>query len=135
MILKYPYESKKALNFGDVPTIKLQLLVESSIFNLVRLNFLFDTGADVTSLPASAAKQLGINLTNCPTETMTGYEGGKVKVYISQINIKFDKKLIAIPCVFNPTEYVPVILGRAGILSRFNIYLDGKKKEVTFEEI
>lgn len=135
MPLKFPYENKPALNFGKIPTIKFPLDVESQVMGICTFTFLFDTGADITSLPISAAKQIGLDLSNCPKEKMSGYEGGKTSVYISKIRIKFDKKFFAIPCVFNPIEEVPILLGRAGILNRFNILLNGKSKEITFEEI
>ncbi len=135
MQLRFPYEARPTLHYGNIPTIKFSLPVESKVVGFVKLTFLFDTGADVTSLPASLAEHLGINLKNCPIEKMTGYEGYGVTVYRSQIRIKFNKKVLVIPCVFHPNENVPIILGRAGILSRFNIHLNGKKKEIDFEEV
>lgn len=66
---------------------------------------------------------------------MTGYEGTSVLVYKSQIKIRFNKETFIIPCVFNSNEEVPILLGRAGIIDRFNIVLDAKNKEITFEEI
>lgn len=134
MKLKYPYASKSTLSFGIIPTIKILLAVESPRGPLPFL-FLFDTGADVTSLPASTAEKLGIDLDKCPKEPMSGYEGSTILVYRSQINIVFNKKVLVVPCVFNPNEDVPILLGRAGILDRFNIVLDGKRKQIFFEEI
>ena len=58
-----------------------------------------------------------------------------ILVYRSQISIAFNKKAFVIPCVFNPNEEVPILLGRAGVLNRFDIILDGKRKQVTLEEI
>lgn len=134
MKLKFPYETKPTLNFGNIPTIKLKFLVETPE-GFIPLLFLFDTGADVTSLPISSAEKLGINLDKCPKEPMSGYEGGKVQVYLSKIRIKLDKQIFAIPCVFNPNESVPILLGRTGILSRFNVLLDAKNRSVIFEEL
>ena len=133
MKLKFPYVSKPTLNFGNIQTTKLKLQVESPK-GFVPLLFLFDTGADVTSLPVSSAKKLGINLDKCPKEPMGGYEGSSITVYLSKIRLKFNRKIFAIPVVFNPNENVPILLGRAGILTKFNILLDGKNKEITFEE-
>lgn len=134
MKLEFPYASKPTLNFGNIPTIKVKIQVESPE-GFVPLLFLFDTGADTTSLPVSSAKKLGINLNACPKEPMSGYEGGKVQVYLSKIRMRFDRKVITIPCVFNPNESVPILLGRAGIISRFNIFMDGRNRLITFEEI
>lgn len=131
---RFPYRASSSFGFGIIPTIFLWLDVESP-FELIPFSFLFDTGADVTSFPASAAEKLGIDLDKCSQEPMTGYEGTTILVYKSQIKINFNKKGFIVPCVFNPNEEVPILLGRAGILNRFNIFLDGKRKEIIFEEI
>lgn len=134
MKLKFPYGVSSSPNFGIIPTIFLWLNIEVSS-NLIPLSFLFDTGADITSFPASVAEKLGIDLDNCPKEPMSGYEGTTVLVYRSQIKIRFNKKTFEVPCVFHPNEEVPILLGRAGIIDKFNIILDGKNKEIIFEEI
>lgn len=131
---KFPYGISSSSVFGVIPTIFIWLNVESPS-ELIPFSFLFDTGADVTSFPASAAEKLGIDLDKCPEEPMSGYEGTTISVYRSQVKIVFNNKSLSIPCVFNPNEEVPILLGRAGILNRFNILLDGKRKEVVFEEI
>ena len=134
MKLIYPYENKPSGSFGNILTVSLWLNVYSprGIFPFL---FLFDTGADVSSLPNSAAEKLGIDLDKCPEEPMSGYEGSTILVYRSQISVVFNKKTFSVPCVFNPNEDVPILLGRVGILDRFNIFLDGKRKQITFEEI
>ncbi len=134
MKLTYPYESRPSESFGTILTVGLWIDVDSPRGHLPFL-FLFDTGADVTSLPNSASKKLGIDLDKCPQLTMGGYEGTTIPVYKSQIRIRFNRKLFTIPCVFHPNEEVPILLGRAGILDRFNIVLDGKRKQIIFEEI
>jgi len=134
MKLRYPYEIKSSSTFGNIPTITFWLNVESPTGSMPFF-FLFDTGADVTSFPISAAEKLGIDLDKCPEEPMSGYEGTTISVYRSQVKIIFNNKSFSVPCVFNPNEEVPILLGRAGILNRFNILLDGRKKEIVFEKI
>lgn len=131
---KFPYGISSSSGFGIIPTILLWLNVESPTES-IPFSFLFDTGADVTSFPISAAEKLGIDLDKCPEEPMTGYEGTTILVYRSKVKINFNKRNFLVPCVFNPNEEVPIILGRAGIIDRFNILLDGKNKEIIFEEI
>ena len=65
---------------------------------------------------------------------MSGFEGSTISVYKSKVKIRFNEKSISVPCVFHPDDDVPILLGRAGILDRFNIFMDGKKKEIAFEE-
>jgi len=133
MKLEYPYGIEVSSDFGKIPLIKIPLPVCSPL-GFINFTFLFDTGADVASLPAYAAEKLGIDLDQCAQIPMSGYEGTTIFVYKSQIKIRFNK-LFAIPCVFNPNEDVPILLGRVGILNRFNIILDGKRKQIVFEEI
>lgn len=136
MKLHFPYRESNSSSFGRYFTIKFWLSVEtSSKENFIPLLFLFDTGADVTSLPISVAKKLGVDLSKCPQESMTGYEGTSVFVYRSKIKIKLDRKVVTVPCVFTPIEHVPILLGRAGILDKFIMTLDGEKKEILFEEV
>lgn len=134
MKLKFPYGIKSSPGFGEILTVSVWLSLKSPT-GIKPFLFLLDTGADLTSFPASAAEKLGIDLDKCPQEAMSGYEGTTVLVYRSQVKIYFDKKSFSIPCVFNPNEEVSILLGRAGILDRFTIHLDAKKKEVRFEEI
>lgn len=134
MKLRFPYVVSTSLSLGNILTATFWLNVESPK-GLVPFLFLFDTGADVTSFPASVAEKLGIDLDKCPEEPMSGYEGTTISVYRSAVRIVFNGKSFSVPCVFNYNEEVPILLGRAGILNRFNILLDGKRKEVIFEEI
>ena len=134
MKFKYPYEISSSLEFGNIPNISFWLNVDTSS-GLVPFFFLFDTGADVSSLPVSAAQKLAIDLDQCPQIPMSGYEGTTISVYKSKIKINFNKKPLTIPCVFHPNDNVPILMGRAGILDRFNILMDGKSKEITLEEI
>lgn len=135
MKLKFPYGSSYYIpGFGHLLSINVLLLVET-IEGFAPFSFVFDTGADITSFPTSAAKKLGIDLDKCPKESMTGYAGTTVFVYRSNIKIRFNKKIFGIPCVLNPNEDVPILLGRAGIVDKFNVLLDGKNKQIIFEEL
>lgn len=133
MRLIFPYENRLS-EFGTIPTITFWLDVVSPTGPKSFL-FLFDTGADITSMSASSAKKLGIDLNKCPREEMTGFEGTTVTVYRSKINILFGRKTFSVPCVFHPNEEVPLLLGRAGILNKFTITMNAKKKVATFQEI
>ena len=79
---KFPYGISSSSGFGIIPTIFLWLNVQSPS-ELIPFSFLFDTGADVTSFPASSAKKLGVDLDKCPQEPMSGYEGTTILVYKS----------------------------------------------------
>ena len=120
--------------FGRIPTVKLLLNIFAPD-GPIPFVFLFDTGADVTSFPANAADRLGISLPACRKVKMTGYEGTTVWVWQATIKILFGKQSLTIPCVFHPQETVPLLLGRAGILSRFTITLDAQRRHAVFRRI
>ena len=130
--MRFPYNNIKSSDLGDLLTPTFWLPVQAQA-KVVPFFFLFDTGADLTSLPVSAALSLGVDLEKCPKEEMEGYEGKPVIVYRSEIKIYMDNRRFKIPCVFTPIEHVPILLGRAGILDKFTITLDAKKKEVIFK--
>lgn len=132
--MSFPYQKIKTDHLGELLTPSFWLPVQTRT-KIASFIFLLDTGADVTSLPVSAAKSLGIDLATCPTEPIEGYDGKSVLVYRSSIKIFLNNKRFTIPCVFTPIETVPILLGRAGILDKFTLTLDGKKKEVRFKTI
>ena len=134
MKLKFPYQVRTSPIFGQVPTIKLRLPLKT-IEGIEVFTFLFDTGADVTSMPISAAEKLGIDIKKCKKILMSGFEGSTITVHLSKISLVLDGKSFTIPCVFNPNINVALLLGRAGILNKFTITMDAKKKVAIFQEI
>lgn len=134
MKLRFPYQTKFSPDFGLIPSVEIRLRIKS-VSAIETFDFTFDTGAEITSMPVSAGIKLGINIKKCPQVKMSGFEGTIISVYKSKINVLFNKKSFIIPCVFHPNEKVPLLLGCAGILDKFTITLDAKKKIATFEEI
>jgi hypothetical protein len=134
MKLTFPYHVRKSTLYGDTLTIKLLLKVATPK-GPIPFVFLFDTGADITSLPISAIDQLGIDINKCKKVKMSGFEGSSIEMYISTIDIQFKNKSFKVPCVFNPNNSVPILLGRTGIIDKFTITLDAKKKAAEFKEI
>lgn len=134
MKLKFPYQVRTSPIFGPVPTIKLKLPLKT-VEGLETFAFLFDTGADITSLPISVIDKLGVDINKCKKIKMSGFEGSTIIVYLSRITIVLANKAFSIPCVFNPNINVAILLGRARILDKFTITLDAKKKVATFQEI
>lgn len=63
MKLKFPYGIKYAPGSGEIITVSTWFLLESPT-GIKPFLFLFDTGADLTSFPASVAEKLGIDLDN-----------------------------------------------------------------------
>ena len=134
MKLHFPYKVKPSPEFYHIYNIEVRLQIRGKKTTDI-FDFTFDTGAEVTSIPVSAAIKLGINLKKCPRIKMSGFEGTIVTVYRSNINVVFNKKVLTIPCVFHPNEEVPLLLGGVGILDKFTITLDARKRVATFEEI
>lgn len=130
----FPYQTKVSPGFGLLNTIEVRLHVKGKS-NIETFDFTFDTGAEITSMPVSAGIKLGINIEKCPKIKMSGFEGTTITVYKSKINLIFNKKSFILPCVFHPNERIPFLLGCAGILDKFTINLDAKKRMATFEEI
>ena len=91
MTLKFPFGVSQIPGLGQTSTVYTLFEVQAAN-GVLPFFFLFDTGADLTSLPVSSAIKLGIDLDKCPEGTMTSYDGTVMKVYKSSINILINKK-------------------------------------------
>lgn len=95
-------------------------------------DFLVDTGADCTIMPASVAPDIGIELSTLPKIRFSGIEGGSVSASIAKITVMITTKPIDITCAFSSNERCPFILGRKDLFSRYDIVFDNRRKVVSF---
>lgn len=80
MPVEFPLGTK-VISLGVVsnPVIPLPVLTRSGY---VPFDFLIDTGADCSMIPASIAEtELGVKLSRCPQDLFFGIEGSGVRVY------------------------------------------------------
>lgn len=98
-----------------------------------RQKFLFDTGADFTSLPKFLSGVVGVDLTKCRQEIMYTANNESMVTFRGKIIINLNGKDMELPCVFTEKDDTPFLLGRAGIIDNFEIWLSAKKKKIVLE--
>ena len=133
MRVDFPLNQKRTrLGLIPEPVIPISVLTK---YGYQKFDFLVDTGADCTIMPASVAYDLDINISELPKIHFCGIEGGRVAAYITKITVKITNTPIEITCALSTNKQSPFILGRKDIFSKFNIAFDNKKKLIKFTRL
>ena len=99
-------------------------------------DFLIDTGADCSMIPASIAEsELGVELSRCPHDFFFGIEGSGIKVYRGWLPLKIGPHPLRVRCVFSTQTHCPLILGRMDLFRHFSIMFDNRRHVIRFTRI
>ena len=134
MPVDFPLGSK-VIAWGRVahPIIPLPVLTR---MGYVSFDFLVDTGADCSMIPATiATTDLGVTLAQCPQETFVGIEGRGVRVFRGWLSLKIGPSPVRVRCVFSPREHTPLILGRLDVFRQFSITFDNHRHRIRFTRL
>ncbi len=128
-ILTIPYQNTTYESFGLIytPTVTLPVKTADSFKNY---NFLVDTGAVVSALPAKESSVLGINLAFLPRIAVEGYGGQTSFTYQGSITVKIMEDIVILPCVFSEVDEYNYILGRKGLVENYTITFNSQKRAV-----
>src|SRR5258708_39040032 len=104
--------------FGKLPMLPVVLKHDSKTYPLEGL---VDSGASKSLFSEDVAKELGIDLKKCPTETYDGIGGMTVKGHLCKIKLKIPQfdEWITIEAGFVPKEF-PVI-GHSGFFDNYEV--------------
>lgn len=133
-LIEFPYETKQSRHAGLILSPYVELEVRTKEGKFVSHRFIFDTGADFTSLPKYMAEIVGIDLKDCPQEVMYTAENEPMVTFHAKVKVRFRKKVFGILCVFTDRDDTPFLLGRVGFIGRFNMHLLAAEKKLVFEE-
>ena len=134
MAVEFPLGTK-VIHFGRVanPVIPIPVLTGAGY---VPFDFLIDTGADCSMIPASiATADLGTNLKRCPQDVFFGIEGAGVRVYRGWLPIKIGPYPLRVRCVFSTQAHSPLILGRMDLFRHFSITFDNSRHVIRFNKL
>jgi len=134
MKIEFPYLIKKG-EFDEILGIYLWVKIKTKIGIYRSQKFLFDTGADFTSLPRFLVEVVGIDLHKCKQEIMYTANNDSMVTFRGKIIINLNGKDMELPCVFTEKDDTPFLLGRSGIIENFDILLSAKKKKIILERI
>ena len=94
---------------------------------------LLDSGADNCLFHLEYAKEIGIDLNKCKKSITVGVEGGKIKIYLTEIEIKVKGlEKIKVPVGFIKSNSVNGLLGQIGFfdLNRIKFERDHNTFEI-----
>lgn len=127
-LMEFPYLIKPT-NTGPFLTPYCWIEIKTTYNHIWRkYKFLLDTGADYTSVPKFLSEVIGYDLKKAKQEIMYTANNEPMVTYLGKINIKIDSLEITLPCAFTDKNDTPFLLGRAGLIERFEILLSAKKK-------
>ena len=129
--IEFPLKPIK-IERGIVPEPIIPVEVET-VFGFRVYDFLVDSGADSSLLPFSMMKLLGVKKNECKATKTFGIEGSGVTTFDSIMNIRLNKKKLAIRCSISARDDVPFILGRLDLFYHYSIIFDNKFHKIIFE--
>ena len=125
----------KVISLGRVTNPVVPILVRTRS-GYVPFDFLVDTGADCSMMPASIAEtELGMSLARVPQETFFGIEGSGLRVYRGWVSLKIGPYPLRVRCVFSPHEHSPLILGRMDVFRHFTLTFDNRRHRIRFTRL
>jgi hypothetical protein len=127
---RVPYKNTLYDSFGFVqePRVMLPMKTTSGYQDI---NFLLDSGAVVSALPLTAAKDTGVNLSKAKRITLQGFSGMPAFAYLDVIVVKIADTDYEFPAVFTESEKTTYILGRKGFFDDFSINFDHENRMIT----
>ncbi len=93
---------------------------------------IIDSGADLTVIPFSIGKTLGMDEKRYKPRTLGGVGGGLKAIYV-KLKMKIGEKDFDARVAWAQIDGIPTLLGRADVFDKFKITFDEKKEEIIFE--
>lgn len=133
MSFEFPFEYVEVEGLGLLfyPIIQLEV---KTVFSWKKLDFLVDTGADLTTLPSTVLPLLGLDLKKLPKSSTFGVGGIEVAVRETTIFLKLGADEFAVKTAITEGDGNTFLLGKKDVFEkRFSLKLDAVRKVTTLE--
>src|SRR3989344_6124807 len=132
IVFKYKQEPSRTIGqFVYRPVAEIYL--KSKNKKWIKFNPYIDSGADVTLIPFSLGKLLGLKMDKNKKEEISGIRGS-VPVIYHKIEVGIGEYNLQIQIAWALIEEVPPLLGRADIFDFFNITFKQKAGIIIFNK-
>lgn len=132
--MEFPYQKEKSALFGEILRPLIQFQVKTRIGWITVMGYL-DSGADMTLLPLSFAKALGIKIEEDQVKEIRGIGDSAVSVVIKEVEMKIGDVNIKAHVSIALIEEVPYLLGRKDIFNKFRIVFEEFNEKIIMEKI
>ena len=132
--MEFPYQKEKSALFGQILRPIIQFEIKTKIGWIPVMGYL-DSGADITLLPLSFAKSLGIRIEEEEIKEIRGIGDSAISVIIQEIDIKIGDVALKANVGIALIEEVPYLLGRKDIFNKFRITFEEYKERIILERI
>lgn len=131
--MEFPYQREKSKLFGDILRPAIEFEVETK-FGWIPVVGYLDSGADITLLPMSFIKALGIEMDKDEIKEIRGIGEGVVSVILKNVRIKVANEILRAKVGIALIEDVPYLLGRKDIFNKFRIIFEEYNSKIIFSK-
>ena len=133
-MIVFNYKKEHSRTFAKLiyrPVAEIYLKSQSE--KLIRFDPYIDSGADITLLPYSLGKLLGLEVNRKKVEEITGIKGSVPVVY-DEVDAGIGEFNFKLKVAWAQVEEVPSLLGRKDVFDFFNVTFKQKSKIIIFEK-
>lgn len=129
MRVVFPYAREKSSLLGTILRPVARIVLNRTFPHMMYI----DSGADITLLPHSVGKLIGLEEQSGERpDKIYGVGDSSVEVFIRRVSMKIGKKQFSARVAWSTAEDVPLLLGRLDVFRRFRIVFDERRGNSTF---
>jgi hypothetical protein len=132
-MITFNYRREKSEITGDIlrPVASIEFRNKDGVW--IELRPYIDSGVDITLVPLTFGRLLGLELKKEEIKHLRGIGGVGVPVVIKEVDARINGTEFPVRVAWALEEDLPPLLGRVDIFDRFTITFDQCKKIVIFE--
>jgi len=134
MTIVFRYREEESEITGKILRPVASLEFKSRDAEWIEIRMYIDSGADITLIPLSFGRLLGLELKKEDIKHLRGVGGGEVPVIVTNVEIRMNALEFPVGVAWALEEDVPPLLGRSDLFDRFRIVFDQSKRVVIFED-
>ncbi len=132
-MIVFNYRKEKSTITGNIFRPIASVKFRSKENTWIKLRLYIDSGADITIIPLSFGRLLGLELKKEDIKQLTGVGGTSIPVVITEVEIKINDIVFPIDIAWALEEDIPPLLGRTSVFDKFVITFDQNKKIIIFD--
>ena len=131
--MEFPYQKEYSKLFGEILRPLIEFEIKTNIGWIAAMGYL-DSGADITLLPLSFVKVLGIKIEDEEVKEIRGIGDSVVSVIIKEVEIKIGDVKFKANVGIALLEEVPYLIGRKDIFNKFRIIFEECNEKIILEK-